>query len=148
MGLYPLPNAFPRPQNFPRLIQPIRETRAGDYRLNGLTPCCINFAFSSENRRPMRSLLFMNFSVHFLIHASYAFISIANHKRREEKTGWAGTSRAERAFEEKSVTQVSKQSAVTLKNIFIISLACFLAITTSSRACSAGLRSMATVRRW
>jgi hypothetical protein len=76
-------------------------------------------------------------------------VSITAHKRMGEKTGMGGgTSRGERAFEEKSVTQVSKQSAVTLKNIFIISLACFLPITTSSRDCSEGLRSIAAVRRW
>ena len=44
------------------------------------------------------------------------------------------------------MTQVSKQSAVTLKNIFITSLACFLFIICSSRACSVALRSMMSDR--
>jgi len=61
---------------------------------------------------------------------------------KREAEGEGITSRGESAFDENSVTQVSKQSAVTLKNIFMTSLACFLLMICSSRACSVALRSM------
>ena len=95
-------------------------------------PCCINFWFSSENRNPMRSLLFMNLSVHFLMHDSCQGQQIF--PKFEESTSFG-----ESAFDEKSVMQVSKQSAVTLKNIFINSFCCFFCISISRRALSAGL---------
>jgi len=52
------------------------------------------------------------------------------------------TSLGESDFDEKSLTQVVKQSAVTLKNIFMNSFCCFFCMTTSKRDCSCAFKSI------
>jgi len=68
---------------------------------------------------------------------------VENVEHKQNALGWRrDTSLGESDFEEKSLTQVVKQSAVTLKNIFMNSFCCFFCITSSKRACSCAFKSI------